>query len=63
MQFHGHHLYFIKDFQMLLAVKGGERVGEGMLPFGVGVSVAFHFMSVHYTFSSVWVAEWSPFGK
>ena len=23
----------------------------------------FHFMFVHYTFSSVWVAEWSPFGK
>ena len=24
LQFHGHHLYFRKDFQMLLAVKGGE---------------------------------------
>ena len=23
----------------------------------------FHFMFVHYTFSSVWVAEWTPFGK
>ena len=23
----------------------------------------FHFMFVHYTFSSVWVAEWPPFGK
>ena len=22
-----------------------------------------HFMFVHYTFSSVWVAEWPPFGK
>ena len=21
----------------------------------------FHFMFVHYTFSSVWVAEWLPF--
>ena len=31
--------------------------------FGVRVSVMFHFMFVHYTFSSVWVAEWSPFGK
>ena len=30
--------------------------------FGVRVSVMFHFMFVHYTFSSVWVAEWSPFG-
>ena len=29
--------------------------------FGVIVSVMFHFMFVHYTFSSVWVAEWPPF--
>ena len=27
------------------------------------VSVMFHLMFVHYTFSSVWVAEWPPFGK
>ena len=25
--------------------------------------VMFHLMFVHYTFSSVWVAEWPPFGK
>ena len=31
--------------------------------FGIRVSVMFHFMFVHYTFSSVWVAEWPPFGK
>ena len=31
--------------------------------FGVRVSVMFHFMFVHYTFSSVWVAEWPLFGK
>ena len=41
--------------------------------FGVRVSVMFHFMLfiillvslyvVHYTFSSVWFAEWPPFGK
>ena len=31
--------------------------------FGVRVSVMFHFMFVHYTFSSVWVAEWPPFWK
>ena len=31
--------------------------------FGVRVSVMFHFMFVHYTFSSVWVPEWPPFGK
>ena len=31
--------------------------------FGVRVSVMFHLMFVHYTFSSVWVAEWPPFGN
>ena len=31
--------------------------------FGVSVSVMFHFMFFHYTFSSVWVAEWQPFGE
>ena len=31
--------------------------------FGVRASVMFHFMFVHYSFSSVWVAEWPPFGK
>ena len=29
--------------------------------FGVIVSVMFHFKFVHYTFSSVWVAEWPLF--
>ena len=31
--------------------------------FGVRVSVMFHYMFVHYTCSSVWVAELSPFGE
>ena len=31
--------------------------------FGVRVSVMFPFIFVHYTFSSVWFAEWPPFGK
>ena len=31
--------------------------------FGVRVSVMFYLMFVHNTFSSVWVAEWPPFGK
>ena len=31
--------------------------------FGVRVSVMFQLMFAHYTFSSVWVAEWPPFGK
>ena len=26
--------------------------------FGVRFSVMFHFIFVHYTLSSVWVAEW-----
>ena len=30
---------------------------------GVRVSVMFHFMFAHYTFSSVTVAEWPTFGK
>ena len=31
--------------------------------FGVRFSVMFHPMFVHYTISSVWVAEWPPFWK
>ena len=31
--------------------------------FCVRVSVMFHFMFVHYNFSSVWVAELPPIGK
>ena len=35
-----------------------------LLPvFGVRVSVTFHLKCVHIIFSSVWVAEWPPFGK
>ena len=30
---------------------------------GHRASVMFHFMFVHYNFSSVVVAEWPPFGK
>ena len=29
--------------------------------FGVRVSVMFYFTFVHYTISSVWVAEWPTF--
>ena len=31
--------------------------------FGVRVLVMFQLMFVHYTFSSVWIAEWPPFLK
>ena len=30
--------------------------------FGVRVSVMFRFIFVNYTFGSVWVAGWPPFG-
>ena len=30
---------------------------------GVRVSVMFHLMLVHYTFSLVWVTEWPPLGN
>ena len=31
--------------------------------FGVRVPVTFHLTCVHIILSSVWVAEWPPFGK
>ena len=31
--------------------------------FVVRVSVTFHLKCVHIIFSSVWVAEWPPFGN
>ena len=35
-----------------------------LLPvLGVRGSVTFHLMCVHIMLSSVWVAEWPPFGK
>ena len=43
--------------------QGGGSDVVSVSCFGVRVSVMFHFMFVHYTFSSVWVAEWPPFGK
>ena len=36
---------------------------QSFVIFGVRVSVMFHIMFVHYTFSSVWVAKWPPFRK
>ena len=41
--------------------QGGGSDVVSVSCFGVRVSVMFHFMFVHYTFSSVWVAEWPPF--
>ena len=53
-------MLFSLDIQLYPA--GGSDV-VSVSCFGVRVSVMFHFMFVHYTFSSVWVAEWPPFGK
>ena len=44
-------------------LQGGGSDVVSVSCVGVRVSVMFHFMFVHYTFSSVWVAEWPPFGK
>ena len=41
----------------------GFKSYESVSCFGVRVLVMFHFMFFHYTFSSVWVTEWPPFGK
>ena len=43
--------------------QGGGSDVVSVSCFGVRVSVMLHFIFVHYTFSSVWVAEWPPFGK
>ena len=43
--------------------QGGGSDVVSVSCFGVRFSVMFHFMFVHYTFSSVWVVEWPPFGK
>ena len=43
--------------------QGGGSDVVSVSCFGVRFSVMFHFMFDHYTFSSVWVAEWPPFGK
>ena len=43
--------------------QGGGSDVVSVSCFGVRVMVMFNFMFVHYTFSSVWVAEWPPFGK
>ena len=43
--------------------QGGGSDVVSVSCFGVRVSVMFHFIFVHYTFSSVTVAEWPHFGK
>ena len=43
--------------------QGGGSDVASVACFGVRVSVMFHLMLVHYTFSSVRGAEWPTFGK
>ena len=53
-------------FCLPIPIKRSQGGGSDVVSvscFGVRFSVMFHFMFVHYTFSSVWVAEWPPFGK
>ena len=45
------------------AYQGGGTDVVSVTCIGVRFSVMFHFMFAHYTFSSVWVAEWPPLGK
>ena len=42
--------------QTLIPFQGGGSDVVSVACFGVRVSVMFRLMSVHYTFSSVWVA-------
>ena len=56
----------VYGFGFMVWSGSGSVFGSGVVSvscFGVRVSVMFHFMFVLYTFSSVWVAEWPPFGK
>ena len=59
----GHTTYKTILCKALLRFQGGGSGVVSVTCFGVRVSVMFHFMFVHYTFSSVWIAEWPPFGK
>ena len=48
----------------LLTVPMWECGCDSLLPdIGVKVLVTFHLMFVHFNSSSVYVAEWPPFGK
>ena len=67
MDFYNNEVYsqpkLLKVCLIKFQFQGGGSGVVSVSCFGVRVSVIFHFMFVHYTFSSVWVAEWPPFGK
>ena len=57
--------YFVFFCLLLICKQDTTHFGDvvSVICFGVRVLLMFHFMFVHYTFSSVLVAEWPPFGK
>ena len=59
---HVNSTVFALFLQAVLFQGGGSDV-VSVRCFGVRVSVVYRFMFVHHTFSSVWFAEWPPFGK
>ena len=59
-------LYECEELQVYETELARDMVPIPVFPvscFGVRVSVMFHFMFFLYTFTSVWVDEWPPFGK
>ena len=46
-----------KMFEIVHGDDDDDNVHRNMVYF------MFHFMFVHYTYTSFWVAEWPPFGK
>ena len=54
-------LYAASSVRIPTSTQGGGSDVVSVSCFGVRISVMFHFMFVHYTFSSVWVAGWPPF--
>ena len=57
------HCILLIFYRYVPDIQGGGSDVVSVACFGVRVSMMFHLMFVHYTFSSVWVAEWPPFGK
>ena len=61
--FQFHQFYQLDASIVNLAESAAVCCGSLLPVFGVIVSVTFHLTCVHIILSSVWVAEWQPFGK